>query len=499
MSFRDNQDLRPREAGGWAYAEHELWSVFAPLIGPEGVSVYMAMCRLVPLAAINADRQVSVRRVSELSCVSRSKCAETIKDILKLGMISETRYLDGRDPTYKLISLRDLAKQGEVELKRRIGVRAEDTAPYDQVAKHNRERALRAEKRRLAALSTASDQDLPLLDGVSGGTSDPHGVRTADTEAKLVEAGDEPTSVSAENVTVSAKPVSVSAESVTVSATRGPLLEGKGNEVKNKNPLPPAEQGESDGEDGDPFPLLPTERCAFGDPGFALAVPIAASWVMAQLGISKRRLQPVIAKQLELRCRQQRRESLQDAAALMAKQGKVMHRDRELLRHAPWGWMRWIEEGHWQRPLPYDQAKVQAATAKTDERVADDLQAQQAERHAKTRAYILGNAAAVAGVPGLAPIAAELERVAAMVETLGLKELDQELARLEERMLADALAGCDADEQAKLEAAVDADLKKRHVTWSAVHTAEIRKQIRERLLQEQSGLPKLQLFYMPRG
>jgi hypothetical protein len=121
VSHKDNMDLRNTGDGGWFYAEHELFSVFAPLIGPLGVSVYMAMCRLIPLAAVDPERQVKERAVMEAACVSKGTANRKIAEIVALGMVTCSQTSSRRTPTYKLESLRKLSLVGIAELERRLG------------------------------------------------------------------------------------------------------------------------------------------------------------------------------------------------------------------------------------------------------------------------------------------------------------------------------------------------------------------------------------------
>jgi hypothetical protein len=127
MSHKDNMDLRNTGDGGWFYAEHELFSVFVPLIGPDGGMVYMAMCRLIPLAAVDPDRPVTVRSVSAESGVSKSTTQRKMAAIVALGMVEEMRHSNRRPSTYKLVSLRRLSMLGREELVRRLGVPEGDT------------------------------------------------------------------------------------------------------------------------------------------------------------------------------------------------------------------------------------------------------------------------------------------------------------------------------------------------------------------------------------
>ncbi|MGC9199567.1 MAG: hypothetical protein ACP5E5_11625 [Acidobacteriaceae bacterium] len=116
----ENADLRNTGEGGWCYTEHELFRVFLPLIGADGGMVYMAMTRLVPLAAVREELAVTVEAVSRESCVSRSTTHRKMRELVQLGMVLEIKGANRRPSAYQLPPLRELAKVGEEELRRRL-------------------------------------------------------------------------------------------------------------------------------------------------------------------------------------------------------------------------------------------------------------------------------------------------------------------------------------------------------------------------------------------
>ncbi len=81
----------------------------------------MAMCRLIPLAAVDPDRPVTHRAVMDAACVGKGTADRKIAEIVALGMVERSQRSSRRTPTYKLLSLRELAKVGVAELERRLG------------------------------------------------------------------------------------------------------------------------------------------------------------------------------------------------------------------------------------------------------------------------------------------------------------------------------------------------------------------------------------------
>lgn len=227
-------DLRNTGDGGWFYAEHELFSVFVPLIGPDGGMVYMAMCRLIPLAAVDPDRPVTVRSCSEASGVSKSTTQRKLAQIVALGMVSETRFANRRPSTYKLVSLRGLALVGIAELRRRLGVPPGDTEPDGEMVDQVHERGDALAQSRAGGVSAKVPSSIAELHRATApagrGRS---GVPPGDTEKGLRK--NHPPEGS-----VSQKTASVSQKQASVSQNRGSLFKEEKEEDKY-SPLPPSQ------------------------------------------------------------------------------------------------------------------------------------------------------------------------------------------------------------------------------------------------------------------
>lgn len=499
MSFKDNQDLRPKGEGGWNWMEHELYSVFLPLIGPLGCAVYAAMTRLVPLVPVDPYRyRVSLRQLAEWSGMSKSSVDKQLKILLKLGMVVETKYLDGRDSSYKLVSLRELAKVGEAELKKRIGVHHTDTAPFDQRAKHQAERARKAAKRKE---NTSSSDDLP-FEAQADDEND--GVHYTDTTTEQAEdaAVDE---VGVHHVdTVSTSRVKSSTSEAMSSTAYGHPIENRTTEA-SITPLPPAGRGEVVPDDPDmASPSLPSPGCVYGDAGFPANVPVAALWVMAQLGITQRRLQEAIAMQLELWCKRNRGTTLEGAATAMATAGRKLHEDAHLLRHRPWGWRRFIAEGHWARPLPYDAPSMREVRQMRDAAVGAVAPQTQERRDAESDAWIIRirvwmrrNADALEALPAVQSFAKPLR---AMAESLAFPPDDEPLNELQERVTEAFLASLSDEERRQFDNDINAliAVERRRLPNVPQHVwDESAQRKRLRLLQEKYNLPSIGWVHQP--
>lgn len=499
MSFKDNQDLRPKGEGGWNWMEHELYSVFLPLIGPLGCAVYAAMTRLVPLVPVDPYRyRVSLRQLAEWSGMSKSSVDKQLKILLKLGMVVETKYLDGRDSSYKLVSLRELAKVGEAELKRRIGVHHTDTSPFDQRVKHQAERARKAAKRKE---NSSSSDDLPFEAQADDEIAGVHHTDTTPEEAEEAAVDD----VGVHHAdTVSTSRVKSSTSEAMSSTAYGHPIENRTTEA-SITPLPPAGRGEVVHDDPDmASPSLPSPGCVYGDAGFPANVPVAALWVMAQLGITQRRLQEAIAMQLELWCKRNRGTTLEVAATAMATAGRKLHEDAHLLRHRPWGWRRFISEGHWARPLPYDtvsardmrlmrDAAVGAAPAKTTEQ-------REAENEAwivRIRVWMRRNADALEAIPSVQSFADQLR---AMADSLSFPHDEEPLNELQDQVTEAFLASLTEEQQQQFDNEIRAQVavERRRLPKVPEHVwEEAIQRKRLRLLQEKYNLPSIGWVHQP--
>jgi len=115
------------------------------------------------------------------------------------------------------------------------------------------------------------------------------------------------------------------------------------------------------------------------------------------------------------------------------------------------------------------------------------------------RTYLTHNAAALrAAGPDFTAIAEVLERLAAEAEQhyQDLESLERHLTVLEEKAIAAARARQTDDQLLAARAALDAQLRPYRSKMSAEHLALLEKQYLERNLLEQTGLPRLSLFYM---
>jgi hypothetical protein len=391
MSHKDNADLRNTGDGGWFYAEHELFSVFVPLIGPLGGMVYMAMCRLIPLAAVDPDKQVTLRRIEEESGVNRQTANRKRVAIVAMGMVEEMKRGTNRVSTYKLVSLRKLAAVGVEELKRRLeglpGVSVADTenegGGSDPVSQQGH---AVAEGRVVGADAidrpTLVSLLLPDAPAASGG----NGVSQRDTDPSLckngVSAADSGESVSQNRASVSQNRASVSQNRASVSHFRGPYKEEEEEEDKTKNtPLPPASGGsasstftpcvqatnhgngesknfpdEGHGQASDIEALLrgvtPSQKLA------AQLVWATAQVMRAHSFTPDARMEEAISKALGLWCSKTQRTPGEAVALEAANFG--VYREHSGAMSYGWGWRWWFKRGYWSKPeqWPYDREKL---------------------------------------------------------------------------------------------------------------------------------------------
>lgn len=118
MSNSPKIRLRDQRRPGWCWAENELLDVFLPLIGPNGVTLYMTMCRHARGSEVK-DR--GLRELGDLAGMSKDSVQRSLVKMCALGMVGERR--DGKAKTrasYDLLDLKDLAALGVEELRRRM-------------------------------------------------------------------------------------------------------------------------------------------------------------------------------------------------------------------------------------------------------------------------------------------------------------------------------------------------------------------------------------------
>ncbi len=362
-----NADLRNTGEGGWCYTEHELFSVFLPLIGADGGMVYMAMTRLVPLAAVRAELPVTVEAVSRESCVSRSTAHRKIRELVQLGMVLETRSSSRRPSAYQLPPLRALARVGEMELRRRLdAVRGEGRTKPHGGARAEAGSAWPASTTERSEPALGERESAPGADGIPGWD-------TA-SGAALGHLSGTPESHNA--ASISQRQAAVSQPGIAFN-----LLE---EEQENEDSrIPPTPQGGPQaGLQGGFRSGLQAERRAglrfdgqagFGQVGTAEAGSVGARvapglhpemlaeatrQVLEQSGVSAtRRLETMLVRQLELAL--QRLEAapaalpqmVADVAAQMVERWQTylgMCRRQEL--RIQWGFARFFAEGLWAQP-----------------------------------------------------------------------------------------------------------------------------------------------------
>lgn len=306
MSHKDNMDLRNTGDGGWFYAEHELFSVFAPLIGADGVVVYMAMCRLIPLAAVDQDRQVTIRAIEEASTVSRAQAQRKKNEIVALGMVEEKPGAGRRPSTYKLVSLRQLSLVGIGELKRRISVPPWDTKmkPAQRPAVLKRIAAgsdIPAERQHSPTSQAARVEPPSKAPRASGKT----GVSRWDTKAGLRKKPGLSPFVSQKQGFVSQEKLVVSQKRGFVSQGEALYLKKKKKEEEENTPLPPSQAkgvlfpdlpDDSLPSPGTSNRKIPPARGRVPEPAYDPAVSLAVAKVMRECNLSEPRLGPVIER-----------------------------------------------------------------------------------------------------------------------------------------------------------------------------------------------------------
>jgi hypothetical protein len=116
---------------------------------------------------------------------------------------------------------------------------------------------------------------------------------------------------------------------------------------------------------------------------------------------------------------------------------------------------------------------------------------------ADLREYLAFNAAQVRKA-GFAEIAAALDRLAEETEVhyRDLEQLEQRLTALEEKLIATLKAAQTDDQLFAARRELDAQLRPYRGKMSADQLSMLERQYLERRLLEQSGLPRLSLFYM---
>ncbi|HZL29184.1 MAG TPA: hypothetical protein VFC39_21850 [Acidobacteriaceae bacterium] len=481
-------DLRNRGEGGWFYAENELFSVFAPLIGPDGIAVYMAMCRLVPLAGVSEERPVTMRAIEAASCVSRGQVNRKVAEIVALGMVLEMKHARNRPSTYKLPELRNLALLGEAELKARLGVPRGDTGSKEGLSTMAHSPVSNdASSRAQSGLSHVANDKTVANGPASPAASGENGVPRWDTEAADPAALDFDKPVSQNRASVSQKQPSVSQNRASVSQIGG-LLKEEEEEEEDKYPPTPVPG------DGGSELILPVENCTPDAAEFPASIAIAAHWTMQKLGLSKRRLQDTIAAALVLWCRQNDK-SLQAAAQLAVANYTKYIADVPVMRWGPWGPENFFAKGYWSNPSawPYDQAKVRAAAEAAVGMRKAAARESDAEYRARVDEFIGGNITFLTEIGGLDDIVAKLQALPADMDLL---DLEIALDDIDDEMVQAAWARSDP-EIAATRQVVETEISKEKGTPTAA-VERLRFQIFASRLYGKHQFPRLTLRCLPR-
>jgi hypothetical protein len=450
MSHKDNSDTRSTGEGGWFYAENELFSVFAPLIGADGVAVYMAMCRLIPLAAVDPDRQVTTRAVEEASTVSRSQADRKIKEIVRLGMVQAISQGRNRPSAYRLLSLRQLSLVGVMELRRRLsGVPQGDTDAAGQASDGDASLtplASQGPHSGVIAHLSASAEAITFPDAPAASVEG--GVPRRDTDAKV---GRNEPGVPERGLGVPESGFGVPKKALGVPES-GFVKEEKEEEEDKYPPTPQGGRGVSSERDRDQDRgkgkskskskdsrlvletvvvgaelVLPDPECRPGESRFPLNAGIAARWVLAQCGISHSRgMESTVVSQLSLAMIDRASVLLGNAQGMASQWAEYQKYVAAGELKFQWGAKAFFGEGYWRKPDTWPwKPEVQAGATYRDAAVGMNSAEAETEREQRIAArglqvaeWIRANAKAIGELEVPPEAAAMLSVVCGHLESL---------------------------------------------------------------------------------
>lgn len=361
-----NADLRSTSQGGWCYVEHEFFRVFLPLIGPEGGMVYVAMTRLAPLAAARAELPVTVEALARESCVSRSTAHRKLRELVQLGMVLESKGSSRRPSAYQLVALRELARVGEPELRRRLAELHSQRSIQAKVSSASVGSMPAPAQLDLAptlfpAVGSVPGPSEPALDAACKAAAQAGCETPAETSLSQLDA-----LVSQQSDPVSQPAAAVSQQSALVSQPGISFHLLKKEPEREDSHTPPTPQGGPGGSAG-----IGSSAASQPEPALQLSAFVgAARWVLEQSGVSAtRRLESLLNRQFELAMRCAARVPTgADAAqqgcpappaeralqALAARMVERWRQYRELCRRQElqiqWGFSRFFGDGLWAEP-----------------------------------------------------------------------------------------------------------------------------------------------------
>jgi hypothetical protein len=120
-------DARDQRDGGWSWVQNDLYTFFLPIIGPQATHLYQVMTYLIPTRANNPIFDLSLRVIGSNAMMNKGTVSKYLGVLKRVGMIMEKPGDAGDRPMYLLGDLRKLAKLGEKEIRRRLGVRVVDS------------------------------------------------------------------------------------------------------------------------------------------------------------------------------------------------------------------------------------------------------------------------------------------------------------------------------------------------------------------------------------
>jgi hypothetical protein len=120
-------DARDQRDGGWSWVQNDLYTFFLPIIGREATHLYQVMTYLIPTRANNPVFDLSLRVIGNNAMMSKTTVSKYLRVLERVGMIVEKPGGTEERPMLLLGDLRKLAKLGEKEIRRRMGVRVADS------------------------------------------------------------------------------------------------------------------------------------------------------------------------------------------------------------------------------------------------------------------------------------------------------------------------------------------------------------------------------------
>lgn len=307
MQEHEKVDGRDQRDGGWSWVQNDLYTFFLPIIGREAAHLYQVLAYLIPARAKDPVFDLSLRVIEKVAKMGKSTIQRELVTLHKVGMVVRQSQGPGQPAVYLLGDLRKLAKLGDAEMRRRLGVPEGDSggegggsgSPSDATPADAQRRATgddAQDERREVPAAAAGDSE------GSGGA----GVPPGDSGEVAPESVEKPDFSTLSELLLSQKPGGTVPETPGDCPTDGaPLIL---NLSRNLNtPLPPASGGgvlDSISasvvlEDEVQEQKLPSEGEGQGR-NDAEALRAAVAKVMREANFSDPRLEPVIERAMRV-------------------------------------------------------------------------------------------------------------------------------------------------------------------------------------------------------